>query len=135
MTPNVPTSKQKRNKLKITHEGVVDSINYAIETDGVDNAEAFFGQMNKYCSIVDGWPDVAREIRGIIAEAKKQKRQEELAEALALKKAGAPNIFMMNQNEANASKDSRKQLFVEQLNGLVEEGAEVNHTKYGEPKE
>ena len=108
MTPNVPTSKQKRNKLKITHEGVVDIINYAIETDGVDNAEAFFGQMNKYCSIVPGWSEVAIEVRSIIADAKKKQQEEQFAKELALRKAAAPNILLMNQNEANGMKETKK---------------------------
>ena len=135
MTTQNPNTKSKRNKLKITHEGVVEIIRCAIETDGVEKAAAFFDLMNKYCSIADGWSEAAKEIRGIIADAKKQLRQEKLAEELALRKAGAPNIILMNQNEANGSKDSRKLLYAEQLNGLVEEGAEVIHTKYGESKE
>ena len=134
MITDTHTPKSKRNKLKITHDGVVDIIRYAIETDGVNKAEAFYDQMNKYCSIADGWSDAAKEIRGIIADAKKQLRQEQLAEELALRKAGAPNIILMNQNEANGSKDSRKVLYAEQVNGLVEEGAEIIHTKFGESK-
>ena len=98
----------KRGQLKITQEEVVGIILYAIETDGVDAAKEFFEQMNKYCSIVEGWPKAAKEIRGIIAEAQKLQRQEQFAEKLALKRAGAPNILLLNQNEANAMKNSRK---------------------------
>lgn len=122
--------KLKRGLLKITQEEVVGIILYAIETDGVEAAKEFFEQMNKYCSIVEGWPQTAKEIRGIIAEAQKVQRQEQFAKELAMKKAGAPNILLMNQNEANGMKDSRMQLYAEQFNGMIEQGAEINHTKY-----
>lgn len=108
MTTKTPKQKPRRGKLKITHEVVVDIINYAIETDGVDKADDFFGQMNKYCSIVDGWPDAAKEIRSIIAEAKKDLQQEQFARELALRKASAPSVLVTNLNEAYGLKESKR---------------------------
>ena len=108
MTTKTSKHKPRRGKLKITHEVVVDIINYAIETDGVDKADVFFGQMNKYCSIVDGWPDAAKEIRSIIAEAKKELQQEQFARELALRKAAAPNVLVTNLNEAYGLKESKR---------------------------
>lgn len=108
MTTDIPTSKQKRSKLKITLDGLIDIICCALETDGAEKTEAFFDQMNKYCSITEGWPQAARVIRGLIAKAKKLEKEERMAEELAKLRAGAANLLMMNQNEANATKDSRK---------------------------
>lgn len=108
MTTKTSKQKSRRGKLKITHEVVVDIINYAIETDGVDKADDFFGQMNKYCSIVDGWPDAAKEIRSIIAEAKKDLQQEQFARELALRKAAVPSVLVTNLNEAYGLKESKR---------------------------
>jgi hypothetical protein len=108
MSKDAHTSKPRRGKLKITHEVVVDIINYAIETDGVDKADVFFGQMNKYCSIVDGWPEVVKEVRSTIAEAKKALQQEQFARELALRKAAAPNVLVTNLNEAYGLKESKR---------------------------
>lgn len=108
MTNKTLKSKSPRGKLKITHEVVVDIINYAIETDGVDKADAFFELMNKYCSIVEGWPEAAKELRSNIAEAKKELRQEQFARELALRKAAAPNVLVTNLNEAYGLKESKR---------------------------
>ena len=102
------TSKPRRSKLIITHERVVEIIRYAIETDGVDKADVFFEQMNKYCSIVEGWPDAAREVRSIIADAKKVQQEEQFARELALRKASAPNVLVTNLNEAYGLKESKR---------------------------
>ena len=107
MNPN-NSNRQKRSKLKITREVLIDIICYAIETDGADNTDDFFDLMNKYCSIVEGWPQPARDIRGIIAKAKKLEKEQRLDEELAKLRAGAPNLLLMNQNEAYGVKDSRK---------------------------
>ena len=108
MTNKTPQPKSRRSKLKITHERVVEIINYAIETDGVDKADVFFDQMNKYCSIVEGWPEAAKELRSIIAEAKKELQQEQFARELALRKAAAPNVLVTNLNEAYGLKESKR---------------------------
>lgn len=107
-SPATKRPKLKRGLLKITQTELVEIILFAIETDGVDAAEKLFDQMNKYCSIVEGWAQAAKEIRSIIADAKKVQRQEQLAKELALRKAGAPNILLLNKSEANALKDSRQ---------------------------
>jgi hypothetical protein len=108
MTQEPPKTKQKRSKLKMTHDKMVGVFSYAIDTDGVDKADAFFEQMNKYCSIVPGWSEVAIEVRSIIADAKKKQQEEQFAKELALRKAAAPNILLMNQNEANGMKETKK---------------------------
>ena len=108
MTNNTFKPKSPRGKLKITHEVVVDIINYAIETDGVDKADAFFEQMNKYCSIVEGWAEAAKEMRSNIAEARKEFQQEQFARELALRKAAAPNVLVTNLNEAYGLKESKR---------------------------
>lgn len=108
MTTKASTSKSRRSKLKITQESVVDIIRNAIETDGVDKTDAYFEQMNKYCSIVEGWPDAAREVRKIIAEEKKKLQEELFARELALRKASAPNVLVTNLNEAYGLKESKR---------------------------
>ena len=108
MSTDTPISKPRRSKLKITHESVVEIIRYAIETDGVDKADGFFEQMNKYCSIVEGWPDAVREVRSMIADAKKEQQEKQFARELALRKASAPNVLVTNLNEAYGLKESKR---------------------------
>ena len=110
MNPN-NSNRQKRSKLKITREVLIDIICYAIETDGADNTDAFFDLMNKYCSIVEGWPQPARvgKLKSLkLPKAKKLEKEQRLDEELAKLRAGAPNLLLMNQNEAYGVKDSRK---------------------------
>lgn len=64
--------------------------------------------MNKYCSIVEGWPDAAREVRSIIADAKKEQQEEQFARELALRKASAPNVLVTNLNEVYGLKESKR---------------------------
>lgn len=108
MTTDTSASKQKRNKLKITHDRLIEIICCALDSDGVEKTEAFFDQLNKYCSIMEGWPQAARDVRGILAKARKLEKEERMDEEIAKLRAGAPNLLLMNQNEAYGMKDSRK---------------------------
>ncbi len=107
MITDIPIYKQKRSKLKITLEEVVNVFVEAIETDGADAAKEFFEQMNKYFSVLEGWSDAAKTIRAILAKARKLEKEERMDEEIAKLRAGAPNLLLMNQNEAYGMKDSR----------------------------
>ena len=103
-------SETKQKKLKMTHDDVIGIFVSGIESYGVDETDAFFEMANKFCSILPGWSGVVKDVRSIIAEAKKIKQEEEFAKELALKKAAASNILLMSQNEASAMKETKKLL-------------------------
>jgi hypothetical protein len=135
MTTKAPTPKPQRGKLKITQQRVVDIIVRIINTEGLEAAQEQFKLLNNLFSTERGWSETAAEIYAIFAEEQKRLRIEQLEAELAKQRAGAASFIMMNQNEASGMKDSRMQFYAEQFNGLVEKGAEINHTKYGDPKE
>lgn len=110
-------SKCRRGKLRITQESVVGIILYAIETDGLEAARSFFEQMNKYCSTERGWPETAREIRDIFAERRKLQAA-----------PGGGNVFFINDITAQKTTAIGS---VDQMNGVVENGAQVIHSKFG----
>lgn len=122
------------SKLMITQECVLRNVERIYETKGYDVAMASFEEMNAFFSTEPGWADAAIEVYKFLATKRKEEMQQLREEKLEEQRAGAPSFFLMNKNEAIGSKDSRKLLYAEQFNGLVEEGAEVNHTKYREPK-
>ena len=107
MTTDNSQSEKKRNELMITYKGLIEVFRYAIVTDGAENSGVLFDLMNRYFSIMEGWPQAARDIRSIISQAKKLEKEDRLAEELAKLRAGAPNLLLINQNEANGKKDSR----------------------------
>ncbi len=108
MTNKTPKSKPRCGKLKITHEQVMEVFMNSLKRKGPYETEAFFEQMNSNFSVVNGWADTYAVIQEKIAEAKREKEEEEFAKKLALTKASAANLFLMNQNEAYGIKDSRK---------------------------
>ena len=134
MTTKTPTSRPHRVKLKVTQQRVVDIIVRIINTEGLEAAQEQFKLLNHLFTTEPGWAETAAEIYGIFAEVQKCLKKEQLEAELAKQRAGAASFFVMNQNEASGMKDSRMQLYTEQFNGLVEKGAEINHTKYTDPK-
>jgi hypothetical protein len=121
MTQDPYQKQQKRGKLKITQEDVVRVIMRIIDINGLDAAKTAFGQMNDYFSTKKGWAETADEVYDLLADKRKE-------EKLETQRAGAANIVVMNQNKNESISTGIGK--VDQLNGVIEDGAEVTHTKH-----
>jgi hypothetical protein len=115
-------------KLNITQENVVRVIRRIISIDGLAAAKDAFRQMNYFFSGLEGWAETTDAVYSLFAETHRQEQIEQHAEKLELQRAAAPNIVMLNHNK-NLS-ESTGIGKVNQLNGLVEDGAEVTYTKH-----
>ena len=124
MTQDPNPKQQKRGKLKITQEDVVRVIMRIIDISGLDAAQADFGKMNDYFCTMKGWAETADEVYALFADKRKEEKQELREEKLETQRAGAANIILMNKNDSTGIGK------VDQVNGVIEEGAEVTHTKH-----
>ena len=102
MTQDPNPKQQKRGKLKITQEDVV----------------------RDYFCTMKGWAETADEVYALFADKRKEEKQELREEKLETQRAGAANIIVMNKNDSTGIGK------VDQVNGVIEEGAEVTHTKH-----
>lgn len=128
MTQDPYQKQQKRGKLKITQEDVVRVIMRIIDINGLDAAKTAFGQMNDYFSTKKGWAETADEVYDLLADKRKEEKLELREEKLETQRAGAANIVVMNQNKNESISTGIGK--VDQLNGVIEDGAEVTHTKH-----
>ena len=128
MTQDPYQKQQKRGKLKITQEDVVRVIMRIIDINGLDAAKTAFGQMNDYFSTKKGWAETADEVYDLLADKRKEEKLELREEKLETQWAGAANIVVMNQNKNESISTGIGK--VDQLNGVIEDGAEVTHTKH-----
>ena len=137
MMSNDPNNKQKRGKLKITQERVVENVRFAIKTDGEEKGKLLFDIMNTYFSTEPGWPETAMEVRLLFAELREQEEKGKQAEKeakrrLAEQKASMPPVLVMNQN-TNTNQNTNDFTgikHVDQLNGLIDENAEVSYNNH-----
>jgi hypothetical protein len=135
MTTSAPNIKQANGPLLITQDRVVEIVRFAIKTDGLERAKLLFDMLNTYFSTEPGWPETAMEVRLLFADMREQEEKEKKAEReaerrLAEQKAVTPAVVVVNKNEANAEKNSTLLNYVDQLNGVIEEGAEVIYAKH-----
>lgn len=135
MNQEKPPPRPRRGKLKITQDRVVASIRRVMASDGLVDAKAAFKLLNELFSTEPGWGQTAEEVYALfaeeqrrLAEEEKAARQEEQAARLEEQRAGAPSIYMFNQNEATGMKHPRFR--ADQLVGFAEGGAEIVHTKH-----
>ncbi len=128
MTQDPYQKQKKRGKLKITQEDVVRVIMRIIDINGLDAAKTAFGQMNDYFSTKKGWAETADEVYDLLADKRKEEKLELREEKLETQRAGAANIVVMNQNKNESISTGIGK--VDQLNGVIEDGAEVTHTKH-----
>ena len=115
-----------RGRLKITQERVVAIICRIIENEGLEVARQKFQELNDLFSTEKGWAETAAMIYKIFAEKRKEEEQRKREEKLEELRIGAPTIVMQNMNKAEATNFEK----VDQLNNVVEEGAEVIHTTH-----
>ena len=76
-----------------------------VRDEGLEAARTRFKLMNDLFSTERGWAETATEVYDLFAEEKKRLRAEAMAQDLALRRAGAPSIVMVNSNEAMGIKD------------------------------
>ena len=80
--------------------------------------------MNDCFSTKKGWAETADEVYDLLAGKRKEEKRELREEKLETQRAGAANIVMMNKNDLTGIGK------VDQVNGVIEDGAEVTHTKH-----
>ena len=135
MTTSAPNIKQANGPLLITQDRVVEIVRFAIKTDGLERAKLLFDMLNTYFSTEPGWPETAMEVRLLFAEEKEEKEKKAEREAerrLAEQKAVTPAVVVVNKN-LNQSQSLSEAIGirkVDQLNGVIEEGAEVIYAKH-----
>ena len=96
------------SKLMITQESVLRIVKLIYDLKGYEVAMSNFEQMNAFFSTELGWAEAAVEVYKFFSMKRKEEIQLSRVEKLEEQRAGAPSIIMMNQNEANGVKDSRK---------------------------
>ena len=137
MTTSAPNIKQANGPLLITQDRVVEIVSFAIKTDGLERAKLLFDMLNTYFSTEPGWPETAMEVRLLFADMREQEEKEKKAEReaerrLAEQKAVTPAVVVVNKN-LNQSQSLSEAIGirkVDQLNGVIEEGAEVIYAKH-----
>ena len=128
MTKQERTPRQRRSKLNITQDAVVGIIRQTIDFDGLEAARREYEHMCVTYATFPGWPETAAEILELLAAEKKRLQEEELQRQEAERQA-SPSVYILNNNAVDRHTYSIPH--VDQLNGYVERGAEIIHTKTG----
>jgi hypothetical protein len=128
-TPNNPIGSPA--KLNITTADVLGVLNRIIEVEGLEAARVAFKQMNEFFSGMWGWVETTNAVYALFAAVRRKEHKEQFEEQLAKERAGAASFVWLNQNK-NQNQNLSEAIGiknVDQLNGVIEEGAEVTHTK------
>ena len=118
-------------KLNITTADVLGVLNRIIEVEGLEAARVAFKQMNEFFSGMWGWVETTNAVYALFAAVRRKEHKEQFEEQLAKERAGAASFVWLNQNK-NQNQNLSEAIGiknVDQLNGVIEEGAEVTHTK------
>lgn len=94
---NTPTS-----LLNITQNDVMEVIRRIIVVDGLDAARAAFKQMNEYFSGLRGWAQTTEAVYALIADKRKEEKQQQIQEQLEVQRAAAPNLVVMSHSTSDA---------------------------------
>ena len=94
---NTPTS-----LLNITQNDVMEVIRRIIVVDGLDAARAAFKQMNEYFSGLRGWAQTTEAVYALIADKRKEEKQQQIQEQLEMQRAAAPNLVVMSHSTSDA---------------------------------
>lgn len=129
----------KRGKLKITLEGMVSIIQHIIDFDGLEAAREEYKHMCVTYATFPGWTDTAVEIMKLLSKERKRQQKQEQAnrrqqhtEEMEMARAAAPKYIQSISNDASIDKNTSNFTYdIDQLNGFVEAGAEIVHTKMG----
>lgn len=94
---NTPTS-----LLNITQNDVMEVIRRIIVVDGLDTARAAFKQMNEFFSGLRGWAQTTEAVYALIADKRKEEKQQQIQEQLEVQRAAAPNLVVMSHSTSDA---------------------------------
>ena len=94
---NTPTS-----LLNLTQNDVMEVIRRIIVVDGLDAARAAFKQMNEYFSGLRGWAQTTEAVYALIADKRKEEKQQQIQEQLEVQRAAAPNLVVMSHSTSDA---------------------------------
>ena len=88
--------------LNITQNDVMEVIRRIIVVDGLDAARAAFKQMNEYFSGLRGWAQTTEAVYALIADKRKEEKQQQIQEQLEVQRAAAPNLVVMSHSTSDA---------------------------------
>ena len=88
---------QHPSLLNITSNDVMGVVRRIIDVDGLEAARVAFKQMNEFFSGMRGWAETTEAVYALIAEKRKEEKQQQIQEKLEAQRAGAPNLVVMSQ--------------------------------------
>ena len=88
--------------LNITQNDVMEVIRRIIVVDGLDAACAAFKQMNEFFSGLRGWAQTTEAVYALIADKRKEEKQQQIQEQLEVQRAAAPNLVVMSHSTSDA---------------------------------
>ena len=88
--------------LNITQNDVMEVIRRIIVVDGLDAARAAFKQMNEFFSGLRGWAETTESVYALIADKRKEEKQQQIQEQLEVQRAAAPNLVVMSHSTSDA---------------------------------
>lgn len=129
-------SRRKRSKTIVTIDDLVGIIRQTIEFDGLEAARKKYEEWCVTFAPFPAWHEAAAEILAVLNAERKRLLAEEQERQKAQEQAasGGANLYILNTNEQG--RDERHCLIgnLEQMNGMIEKGAHVTHTKVGGQK-
>lgn len=88
--------------LNITSDDVMGVVRRIIDVDGLEAARVAFKQMNEFFSGMRGWAETTEAVYALIADKRKEEKQQQIQENLEAQRAAAPNLVVMNQATSDA---------------------------------
>ena len=88
--------------LNITSDDVMGVVRRIIDVDGLEAARVAFKQMNEFFSGMRGWAETTEAEYALIADKRKEEKQQQIQEKLEAQRAAAPNLVVMNQATSDA---------------------------------
>ena len=93
MTPDLTNT----NLLCITQDDVIRIIKRIIKIDGLDAAREAFRHMNEFFSGEKGWAETTEAVYQLIADIRKEEKQQSRKEKLEDQRAGASHFYVLNK--------------------------------------
>lgn len=129
-------SRRKRSKTIVTIDDLVGIIRQTIEFDGLEAARKKYEEWCVTFAPFPAWHEAAAEILAVLNAERKRLLAEEQERQKAQEQAasGGANLYILNTNEQGRDEKHYSIGPVEQMNGIIETGAHVTHTKVGGQK-
>ena len=93
MTPDLTNT----NLLCITQDDVIRIIKRINQIDGLDAAREAFRHMNEFFSGEKGWAETTEAVYQLIADIRKEEKQQSRKEKLEDQRAGASHFYVLNK--------------------------------------